>query len=201
MVNLFKNKVDEEYGTVLGSLESDWKRSHSGESAIGDFIADAMKEGAHAQVAITNSSGIRKDLSAGPIRKLDLFEISPFRNILCTFTLSGKDVRDFALRYARSLERGTGNLQISGIQCLWKNSADEIAVSHVTVDGVEIQDTSRYLCATSDFVIDQADKYVGMTPTAVSYLDVTVFQALVAKVQKDKVIRSSVEGRFKEIKD
>ena len=49
-----RSKIDREYGEVLGSLPADLRRSRQGESAIGDFVADAIREGSAAQVGVTN---------------------------------------------------------------------------------------------------------------------------------------------------
>ncbi len=126
LIDGIKTKVDKEYDEVVGTLVSDWKRGYQGESNIGDFIADAMREASNADVGITNNSGIRKDLKAGPIKKLDLFEICPFRNYLCTFTLSGKDLRAFVQGEVESNSRGRSSLQISGITCRWKSKDGKI---------------------------------------------------------------------------
>jgi 5'-nucleotidase/UDP-sugar diphosphatase len=199
LVGEFKGKIDKEYGEVIGTLTSDWKRGGKGESNIGNFIADAMREGANAQIGVTNSSGIRKDKSAGSITKLDLFEIVPFRNVLCTFRMNGKDLRAFAERYAQSLSEGKSSIQISGLKCTWKNTGGKVTIEKLTVMGETVADDKTYLCATSDFVVNQADKYLGMIPTAVEYTPTTVFQTMVAKVQHDKTVNSVVENRFQEI--
>jgi 5'-nucleotidase / UDP-sugar diphosphatase len=193
-----KKKIDQDYAQQIGTLASDWKRSGSSESNIGDFIADAMRETAGAQVGVTNSSGIRSDLRAGPITKLSLFEILPFRNILCTFELSGAELRAFAQRYLESLVEHKSSIQLSGLTCSWKSVNGKPEIQHLKIGGEELSDGKRYTCATSDFVVNQAEKYLGFTPAKVSYLTATVFQALVAKVEKDKVVNSQVENRFSE---
>ena len=198
-ISEFKAKIDKEYGEVLGTLVTDWKRIGRGESNIGNFVADAIREGAIADVAVTNSSGIRKDMNAGPIRKLDLFEIMPFRNSLCSFTMSGKEVKAFAQRYAQTLAEGTASIQVSALKCTWKRLPEGIAIEHLTINGKDVDENKSYTCATSDFVINQGDKYLGFIPENVVYSDTTVFQALVTKVLREKTIDSKIENRFQEI--
>ncbi len=60
---------------------------------MGNFIADAQREAAGADVGFMNTSGIRKNMPAGSITKRDLFEILPFRNILMKFELTGRQIR------------------------------------------------------------------------------------------------------------
>ena len=198
LIDESKTKIDKDYAQQIGTLTTDWKRSGSSESNIGDFIADAMKESAGAQMGVTNSSGIRSDLRAGPITKLGIFEILPFRNTLCTFGISGAELRAFAQRYLESLVDHKSGIQLSGLACSWKSVDGKPVIQQLKIGGEEVADGKEYVCATSDFVINQADKYLGLTPAKVTYLQQTVFQALVAKVEKEKVVNSQVENRFSE---
>ena len=198
LIDEFKSKIDREYGEVIGTLSTDWKRGGSAESNVGNFVADAAREGAGAEVGVTNSSGIRNDLHAGPITRLALFEIMPFRNTLCTFRISGADLRALARRYLESVVDHKASIQLSGLNCTWKRVNGGPEIQKLTVAGKDISDASEYTCATSDFVINQADKYLGMTPASVTYLPTTVYQAIVAKVKKEKIIDSRIENRFQE---
>jgi len=198
LIDRIKTKVDEDYNGVIGTLVSDWKRGSQGESNIGDFVADAMREASNADVGITNSSGIRKDLRAGPIKKLDLFEICPFRNYLCTFTLSGKDLRAFVKGEVESISKGRSPLQMSGITCRWKQQDGSIQFQSLKVGNQDVDDAKQYTVATSDFIITQADKYLRMVPQSVVTSSTLMFDAMLAKVKKGKSINSQVENRFQE---
>ncbi len=198
-VDEYKSKVDQDYGEVLGTLTLGWKRDAKGESNIGDFVADAMREAANADIAITNSSGIRKDLPAGKIRKVDLFEIAPFRNVLCTFTLTGGEIRGFVQRYLNAVVDGKPSTQHAGITCRWKRADGKPVIEKITVGGKELQDDRSYSCAVSDFVINQADKYLGLTPANIDFSTMTILQTLVAKVRKDKILSAQIEHRIQEV--
>lgn len=199
LVDEYDQRIQKEYGGTIGQLSADWKRSGREESNIGNFVADAMREGAAADFAITNSSGIRKDLSAGPITKLDMFEILPFRNVLCTFILPGREVLAFARRTAEALAQGRMSTQTSGLKVSWKSTPGGIDITGVVINGSPLDTAKTYTCATSDFAVNQGDKYLGVVPGAVLYLPTTVFQALVAKVEREKTIDSRIEHRFVEV--
>ncbi len=200
IVDAFKDSLDKDFNTVVGTLTEDWKRNARGESNIGHFIADAIRETGQAQIGITNSSGIRKDLEAGPIRKSDIFEIMPFRNIVCTFRMTGKDVRQFVERTINSLAEGRSALQLSGLSCTWKLVDGKPTIVTLTTDGKSIGDDGNYTCATSDFVLDQGVKYLGFEPQDAKFMNATVYEAIVAKVMRDKTIDARIESRFNEIK-
>jgi len=198
-VDSFKDKIDKEYGEVLGTISEDWKRTRNGESNIGTFISEALREQANADIGVTNSSGIRKDLSAGKVKKMDLYEIAPFRNVLCTFPISGKVVRVLVERYLRALTDGRTSIDIAGITCTWKRENGEPKIQSIKIGGNDLEDERQYTCATSDFVINQKEKYIGMVPPNVTYTTTTVFNILAEKVAKEKTIGAKPTMHFQEI--
>jgi 2',3'-cyclic-nucleotide 2'-phosphodiesterase (5'-nucleotidase family) len=199
LVGEYKEKIDKEYGEVIGTLEADWKRGR-GETSLGQYVCDAMKESGKAEWAVTNSSGLRKDLAAGPVRKIDVFEILPFRNVLCTCTVKGKDLRDFVSRYAADLADGKSSVQMTGIHAAWKRSGGAVVLDTLLVGGKGVSDDAEYTGATSDFVINQADKYLTFKPSGVVYTESTMFNVMVEKVRRDKNIAGAVKHEFPEVR-
>jgi len=199
-VREFKEKVDKEYSTIVGKTEVDLKRSRSGESNIGSLVAEAIREGSGADFGIVNSSGIRKDISAGDIKKLDLFEVSPFRNYLCTFPIKGKEIREMVERHLESIVSGRTSLDFSGIKCEWKNVNGKIEIVSLKIGGSNIEDDKTYVCGTIDFVINQASKYLEIEPKDVKSTSILLFDALVSKVKKDKVIKNLSDSNFIKVK-
>ncbi len=199
IVNEVKAAIDKDYSSVIGTLQEDWKRNSRAESSIGHFIAEAIREGGEAAIGITNTSGIRSDLSAGPIRKSDLFEVMPFRNTLCTFSMKGKDVKALVLRYLSDFHGGRTPIQISGIECTWKLEGDAPVLVSLSVGGKDVQDEQEYKCATSDFVVNQGEKYLGFVPSGVSNATETVFDLIVHKVEREKTLTSSHPASFKQL--
>jgi 2',3'-cyclic-nucleotide 2'-phosphodiesterase (5'-nucleotidase family) len=199
LVNEFKAKIDQEFGEELASLAVDWKRSGAKESDIGSFVADAIREGTGAHITVTNSSGIRKDLRAGPVKKLDLFEISPFRNYLSVFPIQGSQIRAMLQRHVEMLMDGKSPIQFSGVSCTWKRAGGSAVLENILIGNESLDDTKTYTMGTSDFVIDQGDKYLGFVPEQVTFSRTTIFESLIAKAKKDKNIKTSDKPRFSEI--
>ncbi len=167
-----QREIDREYSEVIATLSADWVRSNSGQSAIGTFIADAQRVAAYANIGFMNNAGIRKDLTAGPMTKKDLFEILPFRNILTTFQLSGRQLRGI-LKY--SLEKRPA-IQIAGMTAVYKRNADStVGLKNLRVMGRPVNDKRMYICAASDYFIGEAKRYLGIELTTVSYSNQTVF--------------------------
>jgi len=198
-VDSFKDKIDKEYSEVLGTISEDWKRTRGGESNLGTFISEALREHANADIGVTNSSGIRKDLSAGNVRKMDLYEIAPFRNVLCTFPISGKEIRVLVDRYLHGLIDGHTSIDLAGVTCTWKRDNGEPKIQSIKIGGSELEDGRQYNLATSDFIVNQKEKYIGMVPPNVNYTTTTVFHILAEKVAKEKSIDAKTVMHFQEI--
>lgn len=74
----------------------DRKPSASGESALGNLVADAQLAAtvaSGAQIALTNPGGLRADLAKGPINYAQAHDVQPFRNQLRTLTLTGAQLK------------------------------------------------------------------------------------------------------------
>lgn len=195
-VDSVQHEIDRDYSEVLATLKLDWVRGQ-GESSIGNFITDAQREAAGAEVGFMNTHGIRTNVPAGPLTKRRLFEVLPFRNVLTTFQLSGAQLRD-AMRH--SLARGTGILT-SGISCRWKKSAGrDIEILSLEVNGKPVEDERMYRCAASDFLVGEAKRYLGIEILQPIFLKQTVFEAVEKEVRKAGVIAPALERRVIEVK-
>ena len=66
--------------------------SPAGESALGDFVADADRAAAGTEFAFVNSGGVRSDVPAGLITFGSVYAVRPFGNVVMRFTLTGAQV-------------------------------------------------------------------------------------------------------------
>ncbi len=92
--------------------------STGGDSPLGNMTADSMRQrrGVEAEVALTNSLGIRDNLYAGPLTTEAMFNVFPFENTINIMFLSGREMQElFDFVTTRSAERGcTSQAQLSG---------------------------------------------------------------------------------------
>lgn len=195
-IDSIKTKIDKDYAEIIGTLKTDWIRGRNGESGIGDFIADAQREAAGADVAFMNDHGIRKDMAAGPITKRDLFEILPFRNLLTKFELTGRQIRNIIEYYINT----DAPIQTSGILCEWRrNDQGGIAFSKFLVNGKTLVDSVKYVGAASDYIMGEAQKYLGIEVSKLINLNRTVYAVVEKKIRALKEISSIVEHRIRRI--
>ncbi|MFO0597616.1 MAG: bifunctional UDP-sugar hydrolase/5'-nucleotidase [Myxococcaceae bacterium] len=92
--------------------------STGGDSPLGNIAADSMRrrQGVEAEVAVTNSLGIRDNLYAGPLTQEAMFNVFPFENTINIMFLSGREMQEmFDFIAERSSDRGCASqAQISG---------------------------------------------------------------------------------------
>lgn len=91
-----------------------------GDSPLGNILADSMRrrQGVEAEVALSNSLGIRDNLYAGPLTQEAMFNVFPFENTINVMFLSGSEMQELLDFVAeRSAERGCGSqAQVSGVR-------------------------------------------------------------------------------------
>lgn len=191
-VDSLHREIETEYSEVIAHLAVDWTRTR-GDSNIGQFIADAQRDAARAQVAFMNVSGIRSNVAAGPLTKQKLFQVLPFRNVLTTFQLSGKQLKQAVLHSLNAEE----SLVTSGIEATIKKRADgTFEIVKVGVQGKPVQDDRMYVCVMSDFMAGQSQKYLGLELDKPIHLKQTVFQAIEKAARAAGAIDNAVEKRI-----
>lgn len=91
-----------------------------GDSPLGNILADSMRrrQGVEAEVALSNSLGIRDNLYAGPLTQEAMFNVFPFENTINVMFLSGSEMQElFDFIAERSASRGCGaQAQVSGVR-------------------------------------------------------------------------------------
>ncbi len=106
-------------GTVNVDLVTDIdgiRRVRSGETNLGDFVADALRASVHADVAIVNGGGFRKAIAAGEVTYKTLATMFPFTNNLVMRSITGQQLLDaLELGAAKYPEESGGFFQVSGI--------------------------------------------------------------------------------------
>ena len=100
------------------------RRIRSGETNLGDFVADGIYtyfnevEQLHCDIAIMNGGGIRSDEDAGYWTFKTCKQVSPFGNVACLMSVTGKQIQDaleLAARFAGAEGKENGGfLQVAG---------------------------------------------------------------------------------------
>jgi len=157
LVDSLQSRARESLNHTIATLKTPWERKHHGESNIGDWQADVMRQYADADIAFQNSGGIRKDLAAGPVKVKDIWEITPFGNHFVRFTVTGNQL-DTILRH--QIRDSKEFLQISGLEYTWNKSEQQF--TRAQVGGKTIQHEKTYTIVTNNYVFSHFEAFFGI---------------------------------------
>jgi 5'-nucleotidase len=165
-------------GTLLQDITR--ARTESGESALGNLIADAQllataaPEAGGAVIAFMNAGGIRADLrfrggpdgdSEGTLLYQEVFAVHPFGNHLVTLTLTGEQIRALLEQQFPGCGSQTRQniLQVSsGLSYAWRRSPAPCArvdPSSLRLDGVVLQPAASYRVTVNSFLAEGGDHF------------------------------------------
>ena len=125
-----------------------------GDTPLGNFVADAMLESSGADIAVTNSGGIRAPLPAGDITVGDILTVLPFDNTVVRVSMEGWRVRELFDFIARRIGK-RGFAQISGASFVIRNGR----ASDIRVGDRPLDSNHTYAVATLDFLYGGGDGY------------------------------------------
>jgi 2',3'-cyclic-nucleotide 2'-phosphodiesterase (5'-nucleotidase family) len=126
-----------------------------GDTPLGNFVTDAMREAAGADMAIINSGGIRAPLPEGTVTVGDVFTVLPFDNTVVKIPMKGWQVRDVLDFVARRIGK-RGFAQISGAQFVVRRGR----ASDIRIGGKPLDSDRVYQVATIDYLYGGGDGYV-----------------------------------------
>jgi 5'-nucleotidase len=136
------------------------------ETNIADYVADAFRKAAGADVALVNGGSLRADtvISKGEISLRDVLSILPFNNDLAKIEVTGATL-------LRALEHGVSRSgppgsepgrfpQVSGLRYSFDTTLLPGArVKDVTVGGQPLDPKKSYTLVTTKYVADGGDQY------------------------------------------
>ena len=119
---------------------------------LGDLVADAMRAAGQADFGVMNHGGIRAPLHAGVVRYSDVFEVSPFGNVLYKITAKGADMR----RYFEKVVGGRApSAWVGGVRIVFDSTraSGQRITSLTLADGRPFDDAATYSVVINDFML------------------------------------------------
>jgi len=137
------------------------------ETALGDFLADVIRERMQADIAFTNGGGIRinDNIPPGPVTTYDMEGIFYYDNALASFQLTGAQLLDILRNAVSKSHLGDGRfLQVSGLRFKYHAKTVDGKPAYA-IDAADVQVKPRgakafvpldadktYRAATTDFL-------------------------------------------------
>jgi 5'-nucleotidase len=160
----YYDKVKEVTEEVVGELATPLTRRGDGETLMGGFITDRLKESIPgADVALMNKGGMRGDLPQGKITYGQVYDVLPFDNHIATVSLKGRELKELvrlATNGAHGLTQFSGLLITLDLRRdLEKAPAQRNRVVDIHLaDGSLLEDSKTYLVVTNDFLLEGGDE-------------------------------------------
>jgi 5'-nucleotidase/UDP-sugar diphosphatase len=154
-------------GTTAVELDSRRATVRLKESAIGNLIADAIRDVTKADVAVTNGGGIRGDRTypAGTtLTRKDVLTELPFGNVTVLVEISGADLRAALEEGVSLVEDVAGRFpHVSGLTFTFDPKRPRGSrVLQVNVGGKPLDPAATYRLATNEYMMAGGDGYASL---------------------------------------
>ncbi|HAQ07892.1 MAG TPA: bifunctional 2',3'-cyclic-nucleotide 2'-phosphodiesterase/3'-nucleotidase, partial [Bacillus bacterium] len=166
----------------------------SGESAMGNLIADSMRWQTGTDFAFMNSGGVRGDINQGEITWKEAFTVQPFGNDLVKMNVTGAQIKTL-------LEQQWGSkvriMPISGLKVSYDESraAGDRIVSIVKNDGTPVEMDQTYSITVNNYMAGGGDGYAVLATITDKTIDVVDLDALVNYIKAHGEVNPQIEGR------
>lgn len=197
MIEPYKSTLDVQMNEVIGTVSQEMTKKKP-ESTLGNFYADAMiagtkKEGHPVDFAISNYGGLRVPyISEGPLTRGEIFELSPFDNLLVIVDVPGH-ILDTLLQQIASSE---GWPVSNEIRMVIKDNK----IESCTIKNQPIVASQIYKVAMPDYVANGGDGFKSLIPLSRVQTSKLLRDILIEYAQEltrtGKPISASIDGRI-----
>ncbi|MBU1355575.1 MAG: 5'-nucleotidase C-terminal domain-containing protein [Candidatus Edwardsbacteria bacterium] len=190
-------RAEKGFDEPVGQALADIKRGGGDkESAIGNFVCNAMMDATGADIAFQNSAGIKADIIKGEITYRSIYKVDAFGNYLVTMDLTGSQVikvcETSVLGYHAIFQVGGLQMTYDTKKPVWKR------VVSVTINGQPIDTAKVYKVVTNNFLGAGGGNYkIFQEGTNREDTYIQMRQAMVDFVKKRSPVDARIEGRIR----
>ena len=157
-------ELDIEIGKTTTELDSRKKTVRTEEAAIGNLIADAMRDGVDADIGFANGGGIRAKKIYAPgtmITRRDILSELPFGNVVVKLELTGAQIWAALENGVSQVESNAGRFpQVSGVSFIYNPKAKAGSrVISAKIGGQPLNKGGTYTVATNNYAAGGGDGY------------------------------------------
>ncbi|AFM41799.1 5'-nucleotidase/2',3'-cyclic phosphodiesterase-like hydrolase [Desulfosporosinus acidiphilus SJ4] len=190
------------FNEVVGTASLNLTREQSampfGDSLLGNWSSQAIKDTAQTDFAFMNNGGLRVDLPKGDITVSDVWALMPFDDTIYTMKMTGAQIKAVL---EDAVQDGGLGIQIAGLSFAYDPSKPSMnrVISIKSSGGIPIELSKSYTVATNDFMADGGDKFIGFNdPSIVNKQDtgILVRDAFIKEMKTQKTMTASVDHRI-----
>lgn len=169
LISAYVQHWDRDVQITIGSLafEVDAREQflRSGETVLGNLMADEMVTAAGAQIALLNSGAIRSNSvwKAGKFMLRDLFDLVSFEEELCRVSVTGLELLQALENSVSKLPSTDGRiLQVSGLRFQYSPASpgnQKNLEDRVQVDSTKLKAIKTYVLATTGYLCHGLDGF------------------------------------------
>ena len=167
VVKSFEDRLGKELEIVIGStavpLDGDEVHVRTGETNLGDLIADIIRDHVGADVAIVNAGSVRGErvIPAGPIDRRTILNIHPFGDVITKVAIPGRVLLQALNNGVSKWPAASGRFpQVSGLTMTVDTKATpNDRVRDVRIGGQAIDAAKIYTLALPDYLFKGGDDY------------------------------------------
>jgi 5'-nucleotidase len=203
LINKYEAKVAPIINQVIGTAKTTITnvQNASGESALGNLIADAQRAAMKTDFAFMNPGGIRANIEQGEVTWGELYNVQPFGNQLVKMTMTGGQIRKLLNQQWQSNQ--TRMLQISGLTYTWDASKPigEKVVDIYLPDGTKLDPNSEYTVTVNSFLADGGDNFTVFKEGKNREVGPVDLDALINYIQQlPQPFDAQIEGRIQQLR-
>ncbi|RJL30895.1 bifunctional metallophosphatase/5'-nucleotidase [Bailinhaonella thermotolerans] len=173
----WKAHVSEVGDKVIGKITAtlDRKAGPSGETPLGNVIADAQLEATKAEgkaeIALMNAGGVRADLAYaqkngegdGNVTFGEAFDVQPFGNLMGVVTLTGADLKELLEQQFQTPKNRVMSPSANLSYTMTPSAAAGSRISDIKIDGKAVTPDQQIRVAANAFLLDGGDSFTAFT--------------------------------------
>jgi 2',3'-cyclic-nucleotide 2'-phosphodiesterase (5'-nucleotidase family) len=203
--DILSKELDVTIGKTAVELDSRKTSVRTGETAIGNLIADAQRAAVGADIAMANGGGIRgnKVYDAGSeLTRRDILTELPFGNLNILIEIDGATIKAALENGVSQIEKTAGRFpQISGMSFTFDASkpAGE-RTSNIMIGDAPLDMAKKYKMATNDYAAGGGDGYKMLKKAKVLVGGLSaklLANDVMAYIRKQGTVSPKIEGRIK----
>ena len=166
------------------------ERCVNGDNTLHNIISDTFRKVANADFAIIHSNCLRAKWLPGELNYVDMFNMFPFADIICSFEMSGKEL----VRMISDLAGNENVYSVSGLRVTYKKKTNRF-IAVVEDNGKYIIEDKVYTISSSDYLVKgniEFRKIIEWYPVPRNYkCYVTAREAVAEYLKEIKVIKAN----------
>jgi len=173
----------------------------TGETNLGNLIAESLLDISGADVSLTNGGGIRASIDVGDITKGEVLTVLPYGNTVRVIELTGADLVAAIENGITDYPEAKGAFpHIAGMMVEFDSSKDAGSrVTSLKIAGVEVDTAATYTLATNDYLVAGGDGYTMFTGKKVVAEFGAMDEVLTDFINANGTVKGAITDRIKDI--